>query len=66
MAKRFMVLAINNKRNERSIIDHFARKESAQRLKKQLDAEIDSGVYGDDEESTIIVIEEIEITDTEV
>jgi hypothetical protein len=65
MPMRYMVVAVNEVRNSREIIDHFATMDEAEIRMAEVNDLIESGAYSDDEESTILHIEEIEIPDME-
>jgi hypothetical protein len=63
MPTRYMLIGIVD--GVRTIWDHFATHQEAE-LEMALQNElIDSGEYGDEYESTILLIEEIEIEDTD-
>lgn len=65
MPMRYVVIAVNEVRGFRNIVDHFGTRDEAEIKMAETNDLIESGAYGDEEESTILHIEEIEIPDME-
>jgi hypothetical protein len=59
-----MVVAVRED-GSRTIVTHYATREEAEAATAQESFWIDQGEYGEEEENTVIVIEEVEISDME-